>query len=157
MLLTALSFFFFFFNDTATTEIYTLSLHDALPIARPTVLGQRRLEQLLPQPNSFDDLPRIVLLGVIEGALEVVHHRQEVLEQTFDAEPLHVLLLLQRALLEVVELRGRAQQALVRILQAIGGLARALEGLLQLRLQHGDLLRIGGLAEIGRASCRERV
>src|SRR5260221_7953172 len=26
------SFFFFFFNDTATTEIYTLSLHDALPI-----------------------------------------------------------------------------------------------------------------------------
>src|SRR5256885_17194566 len=27
-----LRFFFFFFNDTATTEIYTLSLHDALPI-----------------------------------------------------------------------------------------------------------------------------
>src|SRR2546423_15356027 len=26
---------FFFFNDTATTEIYTLSLHDALPIFRP--------------------------------------------------------------------------------------------------------------------------
>src|SRR6185369_15394494 len=31
-------FLFFFFNDTATTEIYTLSLHDALPIAR----GPRR-------------------------------------------------------------------------------------------------------------------
>src|SRR2546427_1939636 len=27
-----LMYFFFFFNDTATTEIYTLSLHDALPI-----------------------------------------------------------------------------------------------------------------------------
>src|SRR3712207_7387529 len=27
-------FFLFFFNDTATTEIYTLSLHDALPIYR---------------------------------------------------------------------------------------------------------------------------
>src|SRR3712207_8730425 len=26
---------FFFFNDTATTEIYTLSLHDALPICTP--------------------------------------------------------------------------------------------------------------------------
>src|SRR3712207_7482263 len=26
--------YFFFFNDTATTEIYTLSLHDALPILR---------------------------------------------------------------------------------------------------------------------------
>src|SRR3712207_7409168 len=30
----ALLFVFFFFNDTATTEIYTLSLHDALPIFR---------------------------------------------------------------------------------------------------------------------------
>src|SRR2546430_12740255 len=32
---------FFFFNDTATTEIYTLSLHDALPICK--VLKQARL------------------------------------------------------------------------------------------------------------------
>src|SRR3712207_8942595 len=30
----------FFFNDTATTEIYTLSLHDALPIYSPTVSTQ---------------------------------------------------------------------------------------------------------------------
>src|SRR3712207_7252851 len=38
-LLTIVSFFFF--NDTATTEIYTLSLHDALPISifgHPTIL-----------------------------------------------------------------------------------------------------------------------
>src|SRR2546430_6823842 len=34
---------FFFFNDTATTEIYTLSLHDALPISRAaSSLGWRR-------------------------------------------------------------------------------------------------------------------
>src|SRR2546422_4291519 len=33
MLLHSLTFLFFFFNDTATTEIYTLSLHDALPIS----------------------------------------------------------------------------------------------------------------------------
>src|SRR2546429_4847739 len=32
----SLHFFFFFFNDTATTEIYTLSLHDALPISIPS-------------------------------------------------------------------------------------------------------------------------
>src|SRR2546429_6539883 len=34
---------FFFFNDTATTEIYTLSLHDALPICgqRPALPGRR--------------------------------------------------------------------------------------------------------------------
>src|SRR2546430_8259682 len=33
MLLICYLFYFFFFNDTATTEIYTLSLHDALPIS----------------------------------------------------------------------------------------------------------------------------
>src|SRR6267143_7199747 len=47
--------FFFFFNDTATTEIYTLSLHDALPISvvrdhryqqgRPHNRHQRRSEE----------------------------------------------------------------------------------------------------------------
>src|SRR5256885_11838322 len=31
-------YFFFFFNDTATTEIYTLSLHDALPICPAVAL-----------------------------------------------------------------------------------------------------------------------
>src|SRR2546425_13145363 len=33
MLFLIFTFTFFFFNDTATTEIYTLSLHDALPIS----------------------------------------------------------------------------------------------------------------------------
>src|SRR2546425_1239283 len=36
---------FFFFNDTATTEIYTLSLHDALPICSGLGPGARRLGQ----------------------------------------------------------------------------------------------------------------
>src|SRR6476659_11424660 len=35
-------FFFFFFNDTATTEIYTLSLHDALPISSAACPSPRR-------------------------------------------------------------------------------------------------------------------
>src|SRR2546429_7312353 len=35
--------FFFFFNDTATTEIYTLSLHDALPISG--ALTEKQVEQ----------------------------------------------------------------------------------------------------------------
>src|SRR2546429_4468030 len=44
-------FFFFFFNDTATTEIYTLSLHDALPISRHQGLERRLLDRVLePQP-----------------------------------------------------------------------------------------------------------
>src|SRR4051795_12541188 len=33
----------FFFNDTATTEIYTLSLHDALPISTRRRIGGRRI------------------------------------------------------------------------------------------------------------------
>src|SRR3712207_9400051 len=57
---------FFFFNDTATTEIYTLSLHDALPILPPTrptwidaldVVGSWRF---FDQPTPFE--PQWVLL-----------------------------------------------------------------------------------------------
>src|SRR2546430_14319576 len=48
MLISLLLFVFFFFNDTATTEIYTLSLHDALPIwfrvARQGLPGSARRE-----------------------------------------------------------------------------------------------------------------
>src|SRR2546423_5064530 len=53
MFLISYDFIFFFFNDTATTEIYTLSLHDALPIfgsdpdrrrdAQPPLLVLRRV------------------------------------------------------------------------------------------------------------------
>src|SRR5260370_29988208 len=38
---------FFFFNDTATTEIYTLSLHDALPIYSVHDFGRERLRVAL--------------------------------------------------------------------------------------------------------------
>src|SRR2546426_2077576 len=50
---------FFFFNDTATTEIYTLSLHDALPILSPRRGGrvshrrrQRRRDHAVTEPES---------------------------------------------------------------------------------------------------------
>src|SRR2546422_4579069 len=43
--------FFFFFNDTATTEIYTLSLHDALPISTGTgVPSVTSRSTALPEP-----------------------------------------------------------------------------------------------------------
>src|SRR2546430_7064604 len=52
--------FFFFFNDTATTEIYTLSLHDALPISLrndgPELLDhhrQHRRRYRSPRPEHF--------------------------------------------------------------------------------------------------------
>src|SRR5438067_9073274 len=49
------SFSFFFFNDTATTEIYTLSLHDALPISDYA------------QPNP----PARILDALIAGEIDV--------------------------------------------------------------------------------------
>src|SRR3712207_7542186 len=52
--------YFFFFNDTATTEIYTLSLHDALPISQTKLPRQTeaQLEKIL---NS---LPREHTRGI---------------------------------------------------------------------------------------------
>src|SRR6266496_6840976 len=66
-------FLFFFFNDTATTEIYTLSLHDALPICartrhepRPCHLGAsappRRSEEHTSELQSRRDLVCRLLL-----------------------------------------------------------------------------------------------
>src|SRR5450432_724858 len=44
---------FFFFNDTATTEIYTLSLHDALPIS----VSIARAGSSITGPTSVDSRP----------------------------------------------------------------------------------------------------
>src|SRR2546429_2524797 len=52
-------FFFFFFNDTATTEIYTLSLHDALPICLSSGF----------QVAGGAMKPRAILLGAVAIAL----------------------------------------------------------------------------------------
>src|SRR5688572_32415183 len=45
--------FFFFFNDTATTEIYTLSLHDALPISPSTRWPPTAACLKTPEPASW--------------------------------------------------------------------------------------------------------
>src|SRR5256885_10080301 len=56
---------FFFFNDTATTEIYTLSLHDALPICDVVVV------QLSLNGNHRGDLP--MGLGTLPATGKEVH------------------------------------------------------------------------------------
>src|SRR5258707_6116562 len=46
---------FFFFNDTATTEIYTLSLHDALPISQSTcMLFHPRIDGGIPLDSAVE-------------------------------------------------------------------------------------------------------
>src|SRR5688572_32458594 len=57
--------FFFFFNDTASTEIYTLSLHDALPILAGTLYPLIKLTGIL----FFD----VVTFLLAIGALLLVH------------------------------------------------------------------------------------
>src|SRR2546426_11119577 len=60
--------FFFFFNDTATTEIYTLSLHDALPISRnrrAPASARRR-----PAWRSSDSPRRCSISGKSQGRSE---------------------------------------------------------------------------------------
>src|SRR5438034_1176591 len=53
LLLYSTYFSFFFFNDTATTEIYTLSLHDALPISRLLgLLALDRRDDLVDGPGA---------------------------------------------------------------------------------------------------------
>ena len=49
---TLVSSLVFFFNDTATTEIYTLSLHDALPIYHP-FLNREPLEPSVPKQKNI--------------------------------------------------------------------------------------------------------
>src|SRR3989442_2934112 len=48
--------FFFFFNDTATTEIYTLSLHDALPIYKKKAFAEVSLAAYVPHNYPLDKL-----------------------------------------------------------------------------------------------------
>src|SRR2546425_1501903 len=48
-----LSIPFFFFNDTATTEIYTLSLHDALPILRQRCVRATERVRRGDEPERF--------------------------------------------------------------------------------------------------------
>src|SRR3712207_7726700 len=71
---------FFFFNDTATTEIYTLSLHDALPISdlahhRP----QLRLLRVVRRPRHGDEVVRSDLDGDLRVLLQVQVPRRVVL------------------------------------------------------------------------------
>src|SRR3712207_8856285 len=69
-----MSFFFFFFNDTATTEIYTLSLHDALPISctDPNHDGSHG-DGAIPRSVQREQRVSAILRGELGGAIEEGH------------------------------------------------------------------------------------
>src|SRR5258708_23133389 len=63
---------FFFFNDTATTEIYTLSLHDALPISRDY------LAAAFPELNAWERAGADASsAGMVDAGFENQHQRSE--------------------------------------------------------------------------------
>src|SRR5256885_5663457 len=75
MLFLFLFFLFFFFNDTATTEIYTLSLDDALPISRGTEPGHDRGPRPARLGRHARHAPGPAATGLHGGACD--HHRSE--------------------------------------------------------------------------------
>src|SRR5439155_26073007 len=68
LFMSLLFFFFFFFNDTATTVIYTLSLHDALPISFRRLVEQDDLGLERHRPRDGEHL----LLAARERAARLV-------------------------------------------------------------------------------------
>src|SRR5438445_13070696 len=61
--------FFFFFNDTATTEIYTLSLHDALPILSTPLIRLFLLVLILLLMPTLNFLPVWFALSLLRFRL----------------------------------------------------------------------------------------
>src|SRR2546430_7608648 len=94
--------FFFFFNDTATTEIYTLSLHDALPIYHHDDLALRMGE--FHAQRSGD-----LVAHAGEAVLQVIARRSE--EHTSELQSQSNLVC--RLLLEKKKIDGQASNALL--------------------------------------------
>src|SRR3989475_12964766 len=63
-------FIFFFFNDTATTEIYTLSLHDALPISAFLFLRNTKLGKAIRATSQSRDVAMVC--GVNVGRIHLI-------------------------------------------------------------------------------------
>src|ERR1041384_4424162 len=80
--------FFFFFNDTATTEIYTLSLHDALPIYHGrAVHREQRIERL----GAHQRVIRLHQLDAHDERFDPAHQEEEERGRPVqDADPLVV-------------------------------------------------------------------
>src|SRR2546430_17040874 len=73
----SLPYSFFFFNDTATTEIYTLSLHDALPIS----LKDGRVEQ-----SNFHDYQMLRMNEVPAIEVYIVNSTERSEEHTSELQ-----------------------------------------------------------------------
>src|SRR3712207_9220726 len=138
---------FFFFNDTATTEIYTLSLHDALPIYHVTVV--------------LDDfyVDRLVAIAVtileVKHAFGLLSYRSTTRKDYF----VEVIAVVIEAVTQLTATCILIEEVVPsigvrRIIKPIELLIHSLDSL-QRSEERRVFRRING--KIGRASCRERV
>src|SRR3712207_7963751 len=158
----------FFFNDTATTEIYTLSLHDALPISRATSCARGTIVVVGRTPNqrcalvgSSTKEVRFIVKSLRDASVVITGASSGIGLATAHAFARHganvVLAARRHALLE----EG------VQECGALGGRALAVPTDVTDRSETRELASaaasaFGGIDiwinnEIGRASCRERV
>src|SRR6266705_7169040 len=95
-------FIFFFFNDTATTEIYTLSLHDALPISRdrwakpragpapPLRTPSRSEEHTSELQSPYDLVCRLLLEKKKQNIYSDFHERQKEIQTVHSQTVIHL-------------------------------------------------------------------
>src|SRR5438034_9426363 len=69
---------FFLSNDTATTEIYTLSLHDALPISFKKVISRRNIRRRITIPLTLSNLKLLRRITRTENILHRNFTRRQV-------------------------------------------------------------------------------
>src|SRR3989475_9662760 len=130
-----MTFPLFFFNDTATTEIYTLSLHDALPILRPRIPQAPKPDHLRPDQQEVAVEQTVRLLEkhpCAVAAAQVAHDEGVLLPRQFRVQRReeHVF--------------GETDIAVQTADGRVGGLAlEALHWLAQIVEQHQDNRRSG--------------
>src|SRR3989442_7249946 len=99
---------FFFFNDTATTEIYTLSLHDALPISdlQPAQSENKVRNRFLQVARSI----LATLAGLTASDLKKSVRSEEHTSELQSRPHLVCRLLLEKKKTALLELRSKAEQ-----------------------------------------------
>src|SRR6266498_1347643 len=106
--------FFFFFNDTATTEIYTLSLHDALPIS-VGVARTKHLAKIASQVAKPDGLV------VVDPERELAFLHDLPVELMWGVGPVTRARLAERGVATIGQLANTSTHALERLLGPAAG------------------------------------
>src|SRR2546430_13486690 len=107
-------FIFFFFNDTATTEIYTLSLHDALPILESRGFAPLDVTNVVVRAGVTSQQDLTLRVGALTQSIEVTAAAPLV-----DSAPSNYTTSLQSRYIQDIPLQGRDIQTLVQLIPGV--------------------------------------